>query len=126
MDAGEDAEEVSFEGADGAFGYVAMMDIGGYQLVCGCPDVVDVSAVFLASFVFEDLVVDDVTASLEAGHDASVGSYVVAVFSCLEGLDEDGVCIAVVGDHQVLVAATGADGEASCVVCVERADGFYP
>ena len=31
-----------------------------------------------------------------------------------------------VGDHQVLVAAAGADGEASCVVHVERADGFYP
>ena len=46
--------------------------------------------------------VNGVTASLEAGHDASVG------------------------DHQVLVAAAGADGEASCVVCVERADGFYP
>ena len=31
-----------------------------------------------------------------------------------------------VGEHQVLVAAAGADGEASCVVCVERSDGFYP
>ena len=41
-DAGEDAEEVSFEGADGTFGYVATMDIGGYQLVCGCLDVGDV------------------------------------------------------------------------------------
>ena len=52
---------MSFEGADGTFGYVATMDIGGYQLVCGCPYVCDVSAVFLAGFVFEDLVVDDVT-----------------------------------------------------------------
>ena len=96
------------EGADGTFGYVATVEVGGYQLVCGCPDVGDVSAVFLAGFVFEDLVVDDVTASLEAGHDASVGRYAVAVFSCLEGLNDDGVCVAVVGDHQVLVAAAGA------------------
>ena len=66
------------------------------------------------------------TASLEAGHDASVGRYAVAVFLCLEELDEDGVCVAAVGDHQVLVATAGADWEASCVVCVERADGFYP
>ena len=29
-DAGEDTEEVSLEGADGTFGYVAAMDIGGY------------------------------------------------------------------------------------------------
>ena len=26
----------------------------------------------------------------------------------------------------VLVATAGADWEASCVVCVERSDGFYP
>ena len=117
---------MSFEGADGTFGYVATMDIGGYQLVCGCPDVDDVSVVFLDGFVVEDLVVDDVTASREAVHDASVGRYAVEVFSCLEGLDEDGVGVAVVGVHQVLVAAAGADWEASCVVCVERADGFYP
>ena len=64
-------------------------------------------------------------ASLEAGHNKGVGRDVVAVFLCLEGLDVDGVVVAVVGDHQVLVAATGTDREASCVVCVERADGFY-
>ena len=97
--AGEDTEEVSLEGADGTFGYVAAMDVGRYQLVSRRPDVGDVAAVFLAGFVVEDLVVDDVTASLEVGHDASVGRYAVAVFSCLEGLDEDGVCIAVIGHH---------------------------
>ena len=70
--------------------------------------------------------VNYVTESLEAGHDAGVFRDAVAVFLCLEGLDEDDVCVAVVGDHQVLVAAAGADGEASCVVCLERADGFYP
>ena len=117
---------MSLEGADGTFGYVSPMEVGGYQLVCSRPDVGDVSSVFLAGFVVEDLVVNDVTASLEAGHDASVGRYAVAVFSCMEGLDEDGVCIAVVGHHRVLVAATGAGGEASCVVRVERADGFHP
>ena len=115
-----------FEGADSTFGYIETMDVGGYQLVCGCPDVGDVSAVFLACFVIEDLVVDDVTASLEAGHDAGVGRDAVAVFPYLEGLDEDSVGVAVVGNHQVLVSAAGADGEASCVVCVERANGFYP
>ena len=29
-------------------------------------------------------------------------------------------------NHEVLVAAAGADWEASCVVCVECADGFHP
>ena len=79
-------------------------------MVSGCPDVGDVSALFLARFVIEDLVVDDVSASLEVGHDAGVGRDAVAVFPCLEGLDEYGVGVAVVGDHQVLVAAAGADG----------------
>ena len=95
-------------------------------MVSGCPDVGDVLEVFLACFVIEDLVVNDVTASLEVGHDAGVGRDVVAVFLCLEGLDEDGVGDAVVGHHKVLVAAAGSYGEASCVVCVERADRFYP
>ena len=70
--------------------------------------------------------IDDVAAHLEAGHDAGVGRYAVAIFSCLEGLDENGVCIAGVGHHQVLIAAAGEDREAACVVRVERADGFYP
>ena len=81
-------------------------------MVSGCPDIGDVSEVFLSCFVIKDLVVNDVTTSLEAGHDAGVGRDAVAVFSFLEGLDEDGVCVAVVGNHQVLVAAAGADGEA--------------
>ena len=70
--------------------------------------------------------INDVAARLEAGHDAGVGGYAVAISSWLEWLNEDGVCIAVIGHHQVLIAATGADGEAAYVVRVERAGGFYP
>ena len=113
---------MSFEGADGAFGYVAPMDVGRYQLVCSRPDVGDMAAVFLAGFVVKDLMVDDVAASLEAGHDAGVGRYAVAIFLCLEGLDEDVVFIAVIGHHQVLIAAAVADEEAACVIRVEHAD----
>ena len=91
-------------------------------MVSGCPDVGDVLVVLFACLVIEYLVVDDVTASLEAGHDEGVGRDAVAVFPCLEGLDEDGIGVAVVGNHQVLVAAVGADWEVSCVVYVERAD----
>ena len=78
---------MGLECADGTFGDVATMDIGGHKLVCGFPDVSDMLAVFLAHFVVEDLVVYDVAASLEAGHDAGVGWDAVAVFLCLEGLD---------------------------------------
>ena len=51
----------------------------------------------------------NVAASLEAGHDTGVGRDAVAVFPCLEGLDEDGVGVAVVSDHEILGAAAGAD-----------------
>ena len=107
--AGEDAEKVGFEGADGTFSDVAAVDIGGNELVRGLPDVSDVATVLLAGFVVEDLVVNDVTARLEAGHDAGLGRDTVAVLAGLEGLDEDGVGVAMVGNHEVLVAAAGAD-----------------
>ena len=56
-------------------------------MVGGFPDFSDVSEVFLARFLVEDLVVDDVAASLEAGHDAGVGCDTMTVLPCLEGLD---------------------------------------
>ena len=55
---------MSLECVNGTFGDVATMDTRGHYLVCGCPDVSDVSAAFLARIVFEDLVVYDVAASL--------------------------------------------------------------
>ena len=78
---------------------------GGYLLVCSRPDVGDVAAIFLAGFVVKYLVVDGVTVSLEAVHDAGVGGYAVAIFSCLEWFNEDGICIVVKRHHQVLIAA---------------------
>ena len=78
---------MGLECADGKFGDVAAMDIGGHKLVFGFPDVSDVLAVFLACFVVKDLVFYGVAASLEAGHDAGVGWDTVVVFLCLEGLD---------------------------------------
>ena len=95
-------------------------------MVCGFPDFSDVSAVFFACFVVEDLVVYDVATSIEAGYDAGVGWDAVAVFACLEGLDEDDVGVILIGNHEVLIAAAGADREASRVVGVVRADGFDP
>jgi hypothetical protein len=41
----------------------------------------------------------------------------------LEGLLEDEVAIGVIGNHHILVAGPGLDGETSGVVCVELADG---
>ena len=86
-DAGEDAEEVGLECADETFGNVAVMDIWGHNLVCGFPDVSDVSVVFLACFFVKDWVVYNMAAIIEADHDAGGGWYAVAVFACLEGID---------------------------------------
>ena len=61
---------MGFKGADGTFSDVVAVDIRGHKMVFGLPDVSDVTTVLLAGFVVEDLVVKDVAALLEAGHDA--------------------------------------------------------
>ena len=63
---------MGFEYADSTFGDVEAVDIRGHELVCSLPDVSDVATVLLYGFVVEDLVVNDVAARLEAGHDAGV------------------------------------------------------
>ena len=115
-----------FEVADGTFGNVAAVYIGGHELVCGLPDVSDVATVLLACFIFEDLIVYDVAAHLEAGHDAGLCGDTVAILGGLEGFDEDDVGVAMVGDHEVLVAAEGAEWEAARVVGVDSTGGFDP
>lgn len=42
----------------------------------------------------------------------------------MEGPNQDGIAVAVVGKHDVLVATARADGESSHIVRVEFADGF--
>ena len=48
----------------------------------------------------------------------------MAVVPGLEGFDKNDVGVDVVGEHYVVVAAAGADGEAAHVVGVELGDGF--
>jgi hypothetical protein len=59
----------------------------------------------------------------EMRHDGVVGSNVVFITPGLEGLLEDEVAIGVIGNHHILVAGPGLDGETSDVICVELADG---
>ena len=66
---------------------------------------------------------DNVALLFEFRHDTSVGWDAVAVVSGLEGLNEDGVGAAVVGEHDVLVATARADGEAAHVVGEELTEG---
>ena len=113
-----------YEGVDGMFGDVAAVDIRGHLLVCGLPDVSDVATVLLSGFVVNELVVNGMAARLEAGHDAGVCGDTVAILAGLEGFDEDGVGVAMVGNHEVLIAAAGSDWEAACVVGVESSGGL--
>ena len=48
----------------------------------------------------------------------------MAVVLGLEGFDKNDVGVDVVGEHYVVVAAAGADGEAAHVIGVELGDGF--
>ena len=68
----------------------------------------------------------NVASLLELRHDASVGWDVVAIVFGLEGLDKDSVGVAVVGEHDVLVATVRADWEVAHVVSEELADRLDP
>ena len=125
-EAGDDAEEVGFEGLDGTFGGIAAMDVRRYWLVGAVPFLGDDAAVFCTGLVVEDLVFDDLASLLEIGHDASVGWYAVAIVFGLEGFDEDDIVVAVVGEHDVLVVAARTDGEAAHVIGEKLADGLDP
>ena len=57
---------------------------------------------------------------------AGVCGDTVAILAGLEGFDEDDVGVAMVSEHEVLVAAAGAEWEAACVVGVESAGGLDP
>ena len=117
---------MGFKGADGMFGDVAAVDIGGHDLVGGLPDVSDVATVLLDGFVVEDLVFDNMAALLEAGHDAGVCEDTVAILAGLGDFNEDDVSVAMVSDHELLVAAVGAEWEAACVVGVESSGVLDP
>ena len=47
----------------------------------------------------------------------------MAIALGLEGLLKDEVAVCVIGNHHILVAGPGLDGETSGVICVELADG---
>ena len=113
------------EGADCSFGSVAAVDVGRDELVVALPLLLDNAFVVCAGFVVENLEVDAVAAVLEALHDGVVRFNTVRIFFSLEGGLKDHVGIAVVCDHDVLVALAGTNREAASVVCVKSADRFY-
>ena len=86
-DAGQNREEVGFEGLDGMFGKVAAMNVWRYELIGSFPILGDGVDVLRAGFVVEHLVIYSVAACLKSGHKARVGWDVVSVVAGLERFD---------------------------------------
>ena len=74
--------------------------------------------------VVKHLEVDKVNAELKPFHDVVVGCNVVMVVAGLEGHNQDHATVDGVHQHDVVVAATRADGEVAHGVGVELADGL--
>ena len=110
------------ECSDGAFGGIASVHVGWHQLEFGLPFLPYLLLVCLAALIVQNLEVDSVSAAMEAFHDLVGCGKAMAVVLRLEGLDEDGIRIGVVGKHDVVVAAPGAHREPASVVGVELAD----
>ena len=121
----KDCKEVGFEGPYGTFSDVSVVDIRRDELEGTVPVFNDGADIFGTGFVVEDLEVHAVSFSLEAIHDGIVGCETMAIGTRLERPDNDGVGIYVVGKHDVLVAAAGADGEPTHVISVELSNRIY-
>ena len=60
----------------------------------------------------------------EAVHDSICGSEAVAVVAGFEWLHQDDIGVHMVGEHEEVVAASGANQEPAHVISVKVADGF--
>ena len=79
VDASKDRKEVGFEGADGAFRYVAAMDVRRDNMEIAVPIFNDGATIINAGLVVKDLEINAVAFGLEAIHDAVVGINMMAV-----------------------------------------------
>ena len=118
----KDCKEVGFEGADGSFSDVVVVDIRRDELEVAVPVFNDGVAVIGTSFVIEDLEVNAVSFVLEASHDGVVGRNTVVIVAILEGRDKDGVGINVVYKHDVSISTSGEDREPTHVISIELSD----
>jgi hypothetical protein len=109
---------MGFECADGSFGFVATVHVGWDELECAFVGVCDDKFVGCAGFVVQDLLCDLDVAGFEARHDFVVCGYAMMVVLGLEGFDQDCIGAGVVGQHDILVSALGADWEPAHVVGV--------
>ena len=75
---------MGFKGADGAFGYVVVMDIRWENLESAVPIFNYGATIIITGLVVGDLEIDAVAFGLEARHDAILNRNVMAVIALLE------------------------------------------
>ena len=114
---------MGLEIVDGSCGSAVAVDVRGHELVLNFIVFFYYAAKFLADLVFEHLVFNGLDTVVEAGYDAIVRVDAVVVVIGLEGFDEEEVAFTVVGKHDILVASTGADREATRAAIVQIAGG---
>ena len=115
---------MSFEGTDCQLSGVAAVDAWRDKLELADPLAFYGQLVGLDGLVVEDLEVNSVTDILETRHDAVVRCDVVLVVPGMEVFDQNGIGVNMVRQHNVVVAAAGADGEAAHVICLELDNGL--
>ena len=86
-DAGQNGEELGFEGLDGTFDKVAAMNVWRHELVGSFPILCDGMNELCASFMVMDMVTHIVPMCLKTGHETHVGWNVVSVIAGLEGFN---------------------------------------
>ena len=116
---------MSLERLNIALDGVAMVDVSWHKLVGAVPVILDDASVFCTGFVVKHLGGDGMSERFETSHDGVVGSNAVFVLASPEDGLEDGVGVAVVGDHDVLITTAGSDGEQASLIGVELFDGLH-
>ena len=125
-DACKDRKKVILERLDGTFRNVATVDVGWNQLVGAVPFFCDDTAVFGTCLGVEYLMIDGVAEVFKALHDAVVCWNPVPVVTGLERLNKNGIRVAVVSQHDVLVTTARSYREPTHVVSEELADRLDP
>ena len=101
------------------------MEIWGYKLVVTRPFLSDDTTICSSGFVFENLAVDPVAASLESGHNLVVGINVMTITHRLEGFYVDGFSAVVLGKYDVLIPTKRAHKETAHIISLEFSDMGY-
>ncbi len=100
---------MSFECADGLFSFAASVHVGWDDLEFAFVCFFDGKFVGCADFVVQDLLFDMDVSGFETSHDFVVCGIAMMVRLGLEWLDQDCIGTGVIRQHDILVAALGAD-----------------